>query len=349
MKWKSIALAVMLVLLVSMFLSMAATAQEPSATRDLPEQVNTGETFTVNIDIALLQFGQVEEHLPPDFTYVSVAPSAGMEGVSASEDDGVVTFTFLASTGAGGSFSYQVTAPSYAVTGAEFSGNLLGPDEAAGYPIGGDQDITVRAPAGAPTPSPTPTVTPTVTPTPTPSPTPGLLSGEGTVTAAGGTVSTDDGRVNLNFPAGAVTSDTDVSIAPSTAPGPAPGGFRLGSTTFSIEATCGSCGGTPVTELGGPIQVCVQYSSADIAAAGGNPELLTMAYYDATAGDWVALDTDVNTVTGLACAWTSHVSVWSILAESEDGGLVWWVWVVIGVAGLGLIVAIIAIARRAGA
>jgi len=177
MKWKSIALAVMLVLSVSMFLSMAATAQEPSATRDLPEQANTGETFTVSIDIALLQFGQVVETLPPDFTFVSVEASAGMEpgAVSASEVDGVVTFTFLASTGAGGSFSYQVTAPSYAVTGAEFFGVLKGAGEAE-YPIGGGQDITVRAPAGTPTPAPTPTVTatatPTATPTPTPSPTP---------------------------------------------------------------------------------------------------------------------------------------------------------------------------------
>ena len=200
-----------------------------------------------------------------------------------------------------------------------------------------------------PTPTPTPTVTPTVTPTATPTATPGLLSGEGTVTAAGGTVSTDDGRVNLNFPAGAVTRDTDVSIAPTPPPGPAPGGFRLGDTTFSVEATCGPCGGTPVTELEKPIQVCVQYSSADVAAAGGDPQLLALAYYDATAGGWVALDTDVNTVTGLACAWTTHVSVWSILAGSEGGGLAPWVWVVIGVAGLGLIVAIIAIARRAGA
>lgn len=104
-----------------------------------------------------------------------------------------------------------------------------------------------------------------------------------------------------------------------------------------------------MTELGVPIQICVQYSAADVAAAGGDPQLLALAYYDATAGEWVALDTDVNTVTGLACAWTSHISVWSLLAESDGGGLAWWVWVVIGVAGLGLIVAIFAIARRAGA
>ena len=64
------------------------------ATRDLPVSVNTGEALTVNINIALAQFGQVIETLPPGFTYVSVAPGAGMEGVMAEEEDGVVTFTF---------------------------------------------------------------------------------------------------------------------------------------------------------------------------------------------------------------------------------------------------------------
>lgn len=183
MKWKAIALAVMLVMLVSMMSPMAATAQEPSATRDLPDQVTTGETFTVNIGADNLQFGQVIETLPADFTFVRVEAGAGMEpgGVSASAVGQVMTFTFLATTGAGGSFSYQVTAPSYAVTGAEFIGVLKGTGGAE-YPIGGDQAMTVEAPAGTPTPTVTPavtptatltpTATPTVTPTPSPTPTP---------------------------------------------------------------------------------------------------------------------------------------------------------------------------------
>lgn len=197
---------------------------------------------------------------PPDDTYIGETIEFFVNGVKAAETD---TFESAYSNW---DFDLHVTA-------------LPTPT-----PTPSPTPTVTPTPTPTPTPTitPTPTPTPTVTPTATPTPTPGLLSGEGTVTAAGGTVSTDDGRVNLNFPAGAVTRDTDVSIAPTPPPGPAPGGFRLGDTTFSVEARCGPCGGAPVTELGVPIQICVQYSAADIAAAGGDPQLLALAYYDAT-------------------------------------------------------------------
>ena len=83
------------------------------------------------------------------------------------------------------------------------------------------------------------------------------------------------------------------------------------------------------------IQICVEYSAADVFATGGDPMLLKIAYYDTVLGDWVILETDVNTVSGLACAWTSHASVWSILTGSEGGGgLHVGVWIGIGVGGL---------------
>ncbi|MFC2039271.1 hypothetical protein ACFLST_00560 [Chloroflexota bacterium] len=82
------------------------------------------------------------------------------------------------------------------------------------------------------------------------------------------------------------------------------------------------------------IQICVQYALADLSAAGGDPTDLSLAYYDGVAGGWVTLDTDVNTATGLACAWTSHLSVWSILAGSDGGGgLPVGAWIGIGVGG----------------
>lgn len=102
-----------------------------------------------------------------------------------------------------------------------------------------------------------------------------------------------------------------------------------------------------MTELGEQIQVCVEYYSTDIAAAGGNPELLTLAYYDATAGHWVVLETEVNTATGIACAWTSHLSDWAILAGAVGGGLAWWIWlVVVGISGLLTVLMVILIFRR---
>ena len=111
------------------------------ATRDLPEEANTGETFTVSIDIVNLQFGQLVETLPGSFTYVSCAPGDGMEGVSSSEVEGVVTFTFLASTGAGGSFSYDVSAPD--VEGVYTFDGILRGLGLVEYAVGGDTEVTV--------------------------------------------------------------------------------------------------------------------------------------------------------------------------------------------------------------
>ena len=146
---------------------------------------------------------------------------------------------------------------------------------------------------------------------------------------AGGTVSTPDSKVYLNFPAGAVTSDTFVSIASTTPPGPPPEGFKLSAITFSITTT------PSAYDYLTPIQICVKYSVADLAAAEGDPAALNLAFYDVAAGSWVDLDTKVITPSGLVCAWTSHASVWSILSGSEyGGGLFLGAWIGIGIGGL---------------
>jgi len=124
-----------------------------------------------------------------------------------------------------------------------------------------------------------------------------------------------------------VTSDTFVSIERAAPLGPAPECFKLGETTFSVTTT------PSVAEFGTLIQVCVQYSASDLAAAGGDPAVLVLAYWDAVAGNWVTLPTDANPVSQRACAWTSHLSVWSILTGCEGGGgwLPLGAWIGIGV------------------
>ena len=121
-----------------------------------------------------------------------------------------------------------------------------------------------------------------------------------------------------------MTTDTSVSIVPAIPPGPA------------------------VPEFGTLTRICVQYSAADLFAIGGDPLLLTIAYYDTVEGDWVTLDTDVNAVGGFACAWTSHASTWAILTESGcgGGGLPLGAWIGIGFGGFILIVLVLLWARR---
>jgi len=171
---------------------------------------------------------------------------------------------------------------------------------------------------------------------------PPLLPGEGTVTLTGGTVSTQDGRVSIDFPDGAVAIDTFVSIVPTIPPGPAPDCFKLGETIFSVTET------PAVPEFGKLIRICVKYSDADLFAIGGDPMLLTIAYYDTFKESWVTLDTDVNAVGGFACAWTSHASTWAILTKSGcgGGGLPLGAWIGIGAGCFLLIVLALLWARR---
>lgn len=115
----------------------------------------------------------------------------------------------------------------------------------------------------------------------------------------------------------------------------------LSAITFSITTT------PSVYEYLTPIQICVKYSVADLAAADGDPAALNLAYYDVAAGAWVDLDTKVITSSGLVCAWTSHASVWSIISGSEGGGgmrLIYWIG--IGIGGFLLIVLALLRVRR---
>jgi len=167
-------------------------------------------------------------------------------------------------------------------------------------------------------------VTPTPTATPTPTPTPGLTA-EGIITPAGGVVTSDDGRVTLNFPPGAVSGETTVTIQfiPCNT---APEGFRPGNTCFSITAVTD---GVPITLLGAYVSICVDYTDY-VAAASSDPHSLDLVYYDETTGEWVVLDTTANTSLGIVCSYTNHLSDWMILALTPSVSSPLWVWPVIG-------------------
>ena len=201
-------------------------------------------------------------------------------------------------------------------------------------------------PAVTPTPAATPTPAPTPTPTPTPTPAPQGLTGEDTVPPGGGTVSTDDGRVTLDFEDGAFDDDADVEIEPVDCDA-APEGFRMGDTCFRITATVD---GEEVTELGADVTVCIEYSSADLAAAGGDPTLLTIAYYNEDTDEWEDLPTTVDTDAGIACATTSHLSEWALLAEEqeEEAGWQWWYTLLIVVGIIGIAAVVVALFLRGG-
>jgi hypothetical protein len=133
-------------------------------------------------------------------------------------------------------------------------------------------------------------------------------------------VTTDDGRVSLEFPEGAVGSNATVVIQPISCTD-APDGFRLGDTCFSITA---EADGEELTELEQYVTICVEYTDEEIAAAGGDPLQLRLAYYDEAADEWVVLKTSLDIDLGIVCADVNHFSSWAIMVLGPSPLPPWW-------------------------
>ena len=82
----------------------------------------------------------------------------------------------------------------------------------------------------------------------------------------------------------------------------------------------------------------MRYSDADLAAAGGDPGLLTLCRYDEDAGEWVALSTTVNTAAMTLSATTDRFSMWMIMVANGGGEgsplMTFWLWIIAGVGAL---------------
>jgi hypothetical protein len=147
-----------------------------------------------------------------------------------------------------------------------------------------------------------------------------------TVGTAETRVETEDGRITIHFPAGSFAADTTVTIQLLAACPIAPEGYIIGATCFSITAGA---------QLLKSIDICIKYSSADVAAAGGDPHKLRL--YDVAEGK--VLSTDVDERAQTACARVDHLSDFALVAGPGPGGGWWSVWwhvflVVLGVAAV---------------
>ena len=154
---------------------------------------------------------------------------------------------------------------------------------------------------------------------------------------------TADGQISTDFPSGAVAGTAVVtikSVATSALPQVSQG-FKIGETGFVIMALDES--GSEIVTLSQPSTITVKYSAADLAAAGGDPNRLVLAYWDQSAGKWQALKTSVDTTDMTLSASTTHLSTWAVTAKTTSGsnGLPPWAWVVIGITAV-LVIGIVA-------
>ena len=128
------------------------TGSGPS--RSLPgNAVAPGSSFNVNIDSIGIGggFGQIEETLPSGFSYVADSATVvdGVQGgtVGGSVSGQTVTFTLLGVE----SFSYQAAVGASVSDGSHsFSGIFKDSPSSSGTSVGGNQAVTVQAPAPMP-------------------------------------------------------------------------------------------------------------------------------------------------------------------------------------------------------
>jgi hypothetical protein len=146
------------------------------------------------------------------------------------------------------------------------------------------------------------------------------LASQVTITPDGGNASDADGVISIVFPPGAVEQDTVVTVSPVS------GGFGIGRTHFSVTA---SAGGVPIVALLKEVTICVKYTDADVDYVGGDPNLLQLSYYDEELGEWVTLETTVDTEQGVACAGTYHLSEWALMKGGASSLPPWWIWLIV--------------------
>jgi hypothetical protein len=175
---------------------------------------------------------------------------------------------------------------------------------------GGSDDSSTAAapvpPAPAPSPAPSPTPPPPP-PAPTPAPPPPApiavtpagvpegLPASATIGAAGGSLTSADGRLTITVPAGALAADTVVGIQPitPTAPGALGPGFRL----------------TPEGQnFAQPVTLTFRYSAAEAGAS--HPNLLRVATHTAQ-GTWALPQATHDATQRTLSVATTHFSDWS--------------------------------------
>jgi hypothetical protein len=119
-----------------------------------------------------------------------------------------------------------------------------------------------------------------------------------------------DGRVTIEFPAGAVFSDTDVTMKPlakDQAPAPSTG-MAPASTFFNVGGINGL--------LAKDATLIVKYTSADLGAAGSDVSKLVLARYDDSDNKWTILPTTLDKSALTLSTATNRLGILGVMVSS---------------------------------
>jgi len=223
--------------------------------------------------------------------------------------------------------------------------------------------VTVAA-AVAATPVPT-------DPSPVPSIVPDGLTADDVAVilpSSGGSFTEVGGTASITVPSSAVTSGTaaavnivsvsssDVPPPPSPATEGVSGTFNFGSTIIKIQWYDDTGSELATFNLNRPAEICVPFTTDDIAGADGGPEGMSVWRYNGT--EWIELNSTVNISAGTVCANTLSFSFFALglsVADAEDvvlpstGGYApsTWTMVLAMLAGIALVATGAFTARRA--
>jgi parallel beta-helix repeat protein len=148
--------------------------------------------------------------------------------------------------------------------------------------------------------------TPTLTATPTPTAISNGSTGSGSVGVNGANVQTNDGKIEIYFPAGAFATTTQVVITSNTSCHGNTTAFVVGNTCFTI---------TPDGELGALATICVNLSPYDFSIVENGSDI-KLGYW---ANDSWNVASNVTIIGTTICGETSHLSDWAVLGAAVNG------------------------------
>ena len=135
-----------------------------------------------------------------------------------------------------------------------------------------------------------------------------------TLTAASASIlQTEDGRISISFPQGAVFSEVEISLrsyplAQLAAPPP---GYSLSAIAFRVDGLPGL--------LAKEAMVTVKYNAADLDRAEGEAARLRLARWDEAEGRWTVLKTNLDREAMTISATTNQLGIWAVMVAPPAG------------------------------